>query len=118
MKTVVELNTTDLEVIVENYCNKKLAHDNRHLIEIKFDMVPSEERGKREIKCMAIYDYDVSESESNLIEENNSNVCELTNISECLKGNHLWQCIGLDTGGMKYRCSRCEASKYDPKTTI
>ena len=35
------------------------------------------------------------------------------NITECLKGNHLWDCIGIDTGGMKYRCSRCGAYKYE-----
>ena len=51
------------------------------------------------------------------IQEGNSNISELTNISECIQGNHDWRCIGIETGGTKYRCSRCGERKTEPIVT-
>ena len=44
------------------------------------------------------------------------NIPETSKISECLQGNHLWECTGLSTVGMRYNCSRCGAIKTEPFT--
>ena len=56
MKTIFELNKTDLENIIQDYFKNKIPHDNLYLNEIKFDLIPSEKRGKREFKCTVIFD--------------------------------------------------------------
>ena len=55
MKTIIELNKTDLEKIVKNYCNNELRHEARYFDSISIDICPSETRGQREIKCTVIY---------------------------------------------------------------
>lgn len=34
-------------------------------------------------------------------------------ISECLKGNHKWECCGVDTRGSTYRCKVCGETKTE-----
>ncbi len=41
------------------------------------------------------------------IKEEPSNTQKSNDISECLQGNHKWECCGMDTGGTTYRCSVC-----------
>lgn len=41
------------------------------------------------------------------IKEEPSDTQKSNDISECLQGNHKWECCGMDTGGTTYRCSVC-----------
>lgn len=34
-------------------------------------------------------------------------------ISECLQGNHKWECCGVSTGGSTYRCRICGKTKTE-----
>lgn len=49
---------------------------------------------------------------SNIVKEY-SNISKTNDISECLKGNHKWECCGMDTGGTTYRCRDCGETKKE-----
>jgi hypothetical protein len=49
---------------------------------------------------------------SNIVVEP-SGMSKTNDISECLKGNHKWECCGTDTGGTTYRCGVCGESKKE-----
>lgn len=42
-----------------------------------------------------------------------SDISKTNDISECLKGNHKWECYGMDTSGSHYRCSVCGAIRKE-----
>lgn len=41
------------------------------------------------------------------------NIPESNDISECLKGNHQWECCGISTEGTTYRCRGCGEIKTE-----
>ena len=49
---------------------------------------------------------------SDIIAEH-SDITKSNDMSECLQGNHKWECCGMDTGGTTYRCSVCGESRKE-----
>lgn len=38
---------------------------------------------------------------------------KLSNLSECQQGNHQWECCGISTAGVTYRCEICGKTKTE-----
>ena len=42
-----------------------------------------------------------------------SNTTKSNDMSECLKGNHQWECCGVSTAGSTFRCKICGEIKNE-----
>lgn len=44
---------------------------------------------------------------------NYNNTTKTNDMSECQKGNHMWECCGISTAGSTYRCKVCGKTKTE-----
>lgn len=44
---------------------------------------------------------------------NYNNTTKTNDMSECLKGNHMWECCGVSTAGSTYICKVCGKTKTE-----